>query len=94
VASQVIMDDGAESTMTKHSRRARRWGTDWLDDEYPSGQHCFRQQGFRQHSFLRHCAPHQVMRRAPAERGRPDQREEAEEQNGDPARSARNPHRA
>jgi hypothetical protein len=73
------MDDGAESTMTKHSREDRRYRTRWLDDEYPSGQYCFRQ----------HRAPHLPGRKAPGGRGRPRQPGEAGQQGGEIVRPAR-----
>ena len=79
MASQVIMDDGTESTMTMHSRQAHRQATRRLDDEYLPGQRCFRQDR----------APYPGSLRTPGERDRPGQRQEASDQNGDAIRPAR-----
>jgi len=69
VASQVIMDDGTESTMTKHRRAERASGTIGLDDEYRPGPRCL-----GRHHPARQDPGHQARRTAPAERGRPGRR--------------------
>jgi hypothetical protein len=79
VASQVIMDDGAEPAMARHQRAGRRIGMPGVDDEYLFGQHC----------PGRHRAAHQGTRKAPGERGRVSQREDAAAQPGETARPTR-----
>jgi len=67
VAGQVIMDDGTESTMTKHRRVDRRVGTHGLDDEHLPGQHC--------------PGPRQARRMAPPWGGRRSLRDDPNGQN-------------